>query len=86
MARFNQPRFDYRGTEYDRRFGRYEQAFARKAAMDAHYGSDYGPWGPPPYTERGPVRWTYDEQYMHIDRAYSRRNPPPALRRRYRNF
>ncbi len=42
MARFNRRRYDYRGPEYDERFGRYEGAFARRAARGRGSGGTAG--------------------------------------------
>lgn len=101
MARFDRPRYDYRGVEYDRRYGRYEGADARRAALEAWRHEPHGPRGRRPPTGsgrsgRGRSDWrvetdwdaarSYDNDYMMVDRAYSRRWWPWAMRRSHRGY
>jgi hypothetical protein len=66
MARFNRRHYDCRGPEYDERYGRYEGAFACRAALDAWLdGAPHGPRGYPP----SPTS----------DRARHRQAIPPAI-------
>jgi hypothetical protein len=99
MAHWNRRPHDYRGPEYDDRFGRYEGAYARRAALDAwlrerphrHRGAP-----PPPWSDRGARRpevedeleyrseFGYGGDYMMRDRNYSRRYWPRSMRGNHR--
>lgn len=76
MARFDRMRYDYRGPEYDRRYGRYEGAFARRFARERLELERDHRVGRRPFVR--PRR--FDEAFAYEDRAYSRRYWPPALR------
>jgi hypothetical protein len=100
MARWNRMHYDYRGPEYDLRYGRYEGAFARRAALEAWEAErPHGPRSAPPPRwagRAGPGRtrqwlrdwWAeaspYDDEYLEQDWGYSRRWWPAALRRQHR--
>lgn len=82
MARFDRMRYDYRGPEYDRRYGRYEGAFARRFALERwelekeHRNGRARHRGPRPF----------DKAFAHEDQPYSRRHWPPAMRRAQRMY
>ncbi|HEX7050390.1 MAG TPA: hypothetical protein VF188_09335 [Longimicrobiales bacterium] len=80
MARFDRMRYDYRGPEYDRRYGRYEAAYARRFAIER--------WELEKEHRNGRARRRGarpgDKEFLYEDRAYSRRYWPPALRRAHR--
>lgn len=77
MARFNRPRYDYRGPEYDSRYGRYEGAYARRFALER--------WELENEHRRGRGRYRsprpFDKEFIHEDEAYSRRHWPADERR-----
>lgn len=80
MARFNRPRYDDRGEEYDRRYGRYEGAYARRFARErwelenAHRQGRGRYWKAP----------RFDKEFTYEDRDYSRRWWPADERRALR--
>ncbi len=82
MAHFNRMRYDYRGPEYDDRYGRYEAAYARRYAIERYELERAQRLGRRPYDR--PRR--YDKEFAYEDREYSRRHLPPALRRSRRMF
>lgn len=82
MAHFNRMRYDYRGPEYDRRYGRYEGAFARRFARDRRDLERAHRLGRRP-DDRPPRS---DQEFAYEDREYSRRHLPPAVRRSRRMF
>ncbi len=101
MGRFDRRHYDYRGPEYDERYGRYEGAFARRAALQAWLDEGrHGPRGypPPPTSDRGRRRlpippeidfsnaYSYDLDYLERTRNYSRRWWPRAQRRSHRYY
>jgi len=78
MARFNQPRQDRRGEAFDRRYGRYEGAFARRFAL-----RHYEPERPPRWVSR--AMWDYEmwsdpDEFAYYDQDYSRRYWPGGSR------
>lgn len=77
MARFKRPRHDDRGEEYDRRYGRYEGAFARRFARER--------WELEREHRRGRGRFHRaprpDQEFAYEDRDYSRRWWPEDARR-----
>lgn len=81
MARFDRMRYDYRGPEYDRRYGRYEGAYARRFAIER--------WELEKEHRNGRARWrrprSIDQEFLE-DVEYSRRHLPPAMRRSRRMF
>ncbi len=76
MARFDRMRYDYRGPEYDRRYGRFEGAFARRFAVERYELERAHRLGRRPHAR--PRR--FDQEFAYEDREYSRRYWPPALR------
>jgi hypothetical protein len=80
MARFNRPRYDYRGPEYDRRYGRYEGAYARRFALER--------WELENEHRLGRGRYhtlpDFDKEFAYEDRDYSRRHWPADERRMLR--
>ncbi len=80
MARFSRPRYDYRGPEYDRRYGRYEGAYARRFALER--------WELENEHRRGRGRHRmpppFDKEFAYEDRGYSRRYWPEDARREQR--
>ncbi len=82
MARFDRMRYDYRGPEYDARYGRYEGAFARSYAIERRAIERARRLGRRPSGR--PRR--YDEGYLYEDLEYSRRYLPPAIRRSRRMY
>jgi hypothetical protein len=81
MARFNRPRYDDRGPEYNRRYGRYEGAFARRFARER--------WELETAHRRGRGRHltprSFDKEFIYEDRDYSRRHWPADERRMLRD-
>jgi hypothetical protein len=77
MARFNRPRHDDRGPEYNRRYGRYEGAFARRFAVER--------WQLEGEHRRGRGRFRRpsppDKEFIYEDLDYSRRWWPADERR-----
>ncbi len=70
MARMSRRRYDYRGPEYDERFGRYEGAFARRAALAAWIDEGrHGARGypPPPWSDRGARRQPVPPEIDYAD-------------------
>lgn len=82
MARFDRMRYDYRGPEFDRRFGRFEHAFARRSALHRWEVERDRRHGRRP---RHRLRERPDE-FAYDDRGYSRRHWPPADRHRRRMY
>jgi len=82
MARFDRIRYDYRGPEYDRRYGRYEGAYARRFAVERWTLERAHRRGRRPDLRPRP----FDKEFAYEDRAYSRRHWPPALRRAHRMY
>lgn len=84
MARFNRMRYDYRGPEYDRRYGRFEAAFARRFALER--------WERETPTRRRylPGRWRFrvppGNREFFEDQQYSRRYWPPSRAHWYRSY
>lgn len=82
MARFDRMRYDYRGPEYDRRYGRYEAAYARRFALER--------WELEKEHRHGRARHRgarpFDKEFVGEDRAYSRRYWPRAMRRSQRMY
>jgi hypothetical protein len=82
MARFDRMRYDYRGPEYDRRYGRYEGAFARRFALErwelerAHRRRQA--------PRRAPR--SFENEFVYEDQRYSRRYWPPAERHAHRMY
>ena len=81
MARFDRTRYDYRGPEFDRRYGRFEHAFARRSALqrweverDLRHGRR-----PRERLRERPGDFRYEE-FEYEDRGYSRRHWPRAVR------
>ena len=77
MARFDRMRYDYRGPEYDRRYGRFETAYARRIALERNRLERLRRRRRPSRRPRMPV---YDEMFRDEDFAYTRRYWPPAQR------
>lgn len=77
MARLNRPNYDARGEEYNRRYGRYEGAYARRFALER--------WEIEEAHDRGRGRYLRprrsDEEFAYEDRDYSRRWWPEDERR-----
>ena len=87
MARFDRMRYDYRGPEYDARYGRYEAAFARRYATERRELERAQRLGRYPFDRRHPGRrLPYDDEYLFEDVEYTRRYVPPALRRSRRMY
>ncbi len=77
MARFDRMRYDYRGPEYDRRYGRFEGAYARRIALERNRIERLRRRRRPSRRPRMPV---YDEMFRDEDLAYTRRHWPPGQR------
>jgi len=77
MARFDRMRYDYRGPEYDRRYGRFEAAYARRIALERDRIERLRRRRRPSRRPRMPV---YDEMFRDEDLAYTRRHWPPGQR------
>jgi len=83
--RFDRPSSDARGPAFDRRHGRYEGAYARRAALDAWEAErPHGPRHRPQGHRRRYVPWHYGAEFVQRDRDYSRRYWPPADQRNHR--
>lgn len=82
MARFDRMRYDYRGPEYNHRYGRFEGAYARRIALERteHERERRRRRRPPP------PRPAYEDELRIEDVAYSRRYWPPAQRRAHRMY
>lgn len=81
MSRFNRMQYDYRGPEFDRRYGRFEGAFARRFAIERWELEKEHRNGRARYRRPRPI----DKEFIE-DNAYSRRYWPPALRRAHRMY
>jgi len=77
MARFDRMRYDYRGPEYDRRYGRFEGAYARRIALERNRIERLRRRRRP---SRRPLMPVYDEMFRDEDLAYTRRHWPPGQR------
>lgn len=77
MARFNQPHYDHRGPEYNRRYGRYEGAYARRFALERWRLENEHRRGRGRYDKPAP----FDKEFAYEDRDYSRRYWPEDERR-----
>ncbi|HEY8469761.1 MAG TPA: hypothetical protein VIL18_08965 [Longimicrobiales bacterium] len=83
MARFDRMRYDYRGPEYDRRYGRFEEAYARRIALERMELERLRRERRPSRRPRMP---DYDEMVRDEDLAYTRRHWPPGQRRIRRGY
>jgi hypothetical protein len=82
MARFNQPHYDRRGAEYNRRYGRYEGAFARRFALERWRIENEHRQG----RGRHLAPMPFDKEFVYEDRDYSRRYWPEDERRAERRM
>lgn len=80
MARFNRPRYDHRGPEYNRRYGRYEGAYARRFAVERWELENAHDLGQGRFRSPRP----FDKEFIYEDRDYSRRFWPEDARRELR--